>query len=104
MFKLNFNPAASSGAVNAPKLRIRTADMGHYQELQIRPTDRASSSNMPKGELLLDIENGEVEIPEEMAAGLTNGQFLVLQDRKHGWIALVNATPLGDAPGADVKG
>lgn len=103
MFKLSFNNTATTGALDAPKLRIRVAEQGHYQELQVRPTDRASASNMPKGELLLDVTDGQVEIPEEMSAGLAADQFLVLQKRKHGWLALVNAVPVGDAPGATVE-
>lgn len=103
MVKLVFNSVALTGLMNSPKARARIAEMDHYQELQIRPTDRASNVNLPKGEVLMDMNDGAIEIPEEMATGLTSGQFLVLQARKHGWIALVNATPIGDAPGATVE-
>lgn len=101
--KLVLNSVAMASAVNgSPKARVRVAEIGHYLELQVRPTGRASSVNLPKGELLVDINGGEIKLPEEMASGLTDGQFLVLQERNHGWLALVNAQPVGDAPGATV--
>lgn len=103
MVKLAFNATALGAALSAPKARVRVAEMDHYQELQVRPTDRASNVNLPKGEVLVDMQEGQIEIPEEMSAGLAGGQFLVLQSRKHGWIALVNATPIGNAPGAAVS-
>ncbi len=95
MKEFKFNAAALAGVTKGmPRLRMRTADMGEYIELQVLPTTRASAANLPKGEILVEVDgDGTAQVPEELLAGVPAGEvtFMVLQPRKHGWNALVHA-------------
>jgi hypothetical protein len=104
--QLILNTAALASVVGtAQRIRVRVANMGDYLELQIRPTDRASAVNLPKGETLADIgEGGIVELPDEAVTAMGDATYLVVQPRKHGWQALVNAVRSHDeAPVAQVS-
>lgn len=105
MKQLKLNAAALAQIVGgSQRIRIRTANLGDYLELQIRPTDRASAVNLPKGETLADLDSdGAVTLPDDALAALGDASFLVVQPRKHGWFALVNAVATGEgSPGGDI--
>jgi hypothetical protein len=97
--KLSFSAAALAVLGNQPKMRIRTADMSDYLELQIRPTDRGSAVNMPKSEQLVDVTDEAIEIDDTHGGALVDAQELfVVQSRKHGWYALTAVRPAGSNP------
>lgn len=99
--KFKFGPDALTRFKSPPKIRVRGVDHGDYVELQVKPTDRQSSVNMPKNEQLVDIDaNGVIEIDdrfEDVVVGAVT--LFVAQDRKHGWYSLTAVKPTGgDAP------
>lgn len=106
--KLIFSSAALAVLGNSPKMRVRTADMTDYVELQIRPTDRSSAANIPKNEQLVDVQTAEgpagtggefIEIDEAHGAALVDViELFVVQSRKHGWYALSAVRPAGATP------
>ncbi len=97
--KFVLSATALSVLGNQPKMRVRTMDMGDYVELQVRPTDRASSVNIPKSEQLVDVTNGEIEIDEAHGAALVDAvDLFVVQSRKHGWFCLTAVRPAGANP------
>lgn len=105
MKEFKFNASALKDVTKGmPRLRMRTADMGEYIELQILPTTRASAANLPKGEILVDLDgDGAAQVPEELLVAVPAGDvsFMVLQARKHGWKALVHAvTTSAESTGA----
>lgn len=97
--KLSFSEAALGILGDTPKMRIRTADLTDYSELQIRPTDRSSAVNMPKSEQLVDVTDGAIEIDDMHSGTLVDAvELFVVQSRKHGWYALTAVRPAGDNP------
>lgn len=97
--KLTFSTAALAKLGNTPKMRVRTSDMGDYVELQIRPTTRASSVNVPKSEQLVDVVSNAIEVDDTHGEALVDViQLFVVQSRKHGWYALSAVMPAGTCP------
>lgn len=95
MATVNLNTKASALIGDNAKVRIRMID----NVLQILPTNRVKGSNLPKGELLVELRdkksgNGTVakrfKLPAEMEVAL--GSMFRAEVGKHGWISLVTLT------------
>jgi len=103
MAVVNLNKMASALCGENEKVRIRMVG----DELQIRPTNRKSATNLPKGETLVDLrrksQGGNPEavrgmrftLPKEMEMQVT--RMYRAEERSHGWIALVEVSAADSA-------
>lgn len=89
MATVNLNKLASELVGENTKVRIRVLD----GLVQIRPTNRVKGSNLPKGELLVDLRskdsNRRFTLPKEIEMPV--GGFRAVE-LKHNWIALTALT------------
>lgn len=83
---MNLNAAATAQLAGATKLRVRIQD----GKVQIRPTDRASAVNLPKGESLRAVSRKNASTVKFGMGGteLTPGTKLVPVAAKYGWFTL----------------
>lgn len=96
---LSLNTAAVTAlavAATMPRLRLRE----HDGVLQIRPTDRTNTSNIPAGEVLVNLSTKanarRASLPADAAPSFEAGAKLVLDPESHyGWFAL---RPTSDLP------
>lgn len=93
---LSFTTAATAGKIgDATKARIRVKD----DAVQIRFTDRTSTVNLDKSEILKDLGTKgnarRVGLPSEIADRFDNGVGVALESAKYGWFTL---TPTEAAP------
>ncbi len=95
---LTTNAASASMFAGATKVRVRTVG----NEVQIRPTDRASAVNLPKGEVLKDLRAKTASTSRVSLAGdaLKVGALYALKAGKYGWVKLVETD---QADGAAVR-
>ena len=84
---LTSNAASASLFGTATKVRLRTVG----NEVQIRPTDRASAVNLPKGEVLKDLRAKTPTTSRINATvdALEVGSLYALEAGKYGWLKLV---------------
>ncbi len=96
MRTLEFNTAALEGFGDTSKVRVKTLD----GVLFIRPTDRKSHVNLPKGEKLVDLVRkgnvAKITVEGFEVAGEV-GASLALQKAKYGWIAAAGEPAKGAA-------
>jgi hypothetical protein len=88
--------AALAVAANAPRLRVRELD----GNLQIRPTDRENLSNLPAGEVLVNLTTKanarRATLPAVAAPSFQAGAKLVFDgDPHYGWYTLTATNDLG---------
>jgi hypothetical protein len=104
---LSLNTAAVAAlaiAASAPRLRVREND----GLLQIRPTDRTNTSNIPAGEVLVNLTTKanarRASLPADAAPSFDAGSKLVLDPESHyGWFTLRSTDDLGrGTPGASI--
>jgi hypothetical protein len=107
MRTLNLNTAAVAAlaiAATMPRLRVREND----GVLQIRPTDRENLSNLPAGEVLVNLTTKanarRASLPAEVAPSFDAGSKLVLNPESHyGWFNLTATDDIGrGTPGASI--
>jgi hypothetical protein len=104
MYKnFNIGAAATTSIIGEnTKARVRVQD----GLVQIRPTERASTINMPKTEMLRNITvkgNGRrIGLPSEIADLIPTGAKVALTPGKYGWftIAPVDAVIAAGSPAA----
>lgn len=96
--------AALAIAADMPRLRVREND----GLLQIRPTDRENLSNLPAGEVLVNLTTKanarRASLPADVAPSFDAGTKLVLNpDSHYGWFSLTAANELDrGTPGASI--
>jgi hypothetical protein len=96
--RVNFTVAATSTVIGqATKARVRVKD----GQVQVRFTDRTSTINMPKDEMLIDLgvkgSGRRLSVPAMIAQFLPNtGTAVVLVPAKYGWMTVEKQ---GDAGG-----
>jgi hypothetical protein len=95
---LNFTTGATSSKIgDKPKVRIRVKD----DVVQLRFTDRASTVNLDKTEILKDlgVKNNarRVGLPADIADRFENGTGFALENPKYGWYSLVPTEVAPDA-------
>jgi hypothetical protein len=105
---LVINTAATAliGALaEQPNVRIRATDGG----LQIRPTDRTSPVNLPKGEILRPLgrktpTTAKIGLTTDTLPEIAGGTRFAVEAAKYGWFSLqaIQDLPRG-APGASVS-
>lgn len=84
---------AAMGVVmgSATKVRVRSLDNG---QVQVRPTDRVSDKNLPKGEQLRTVglkgNSGRFGLPSAFTDNLVAGK-VGFAKAKHGWFTIVTA-------------
>ena len=88
--------AALAVAATMPRLRVRELD----GVLQIRPTDRENLSNLPAGEVLVNLNSKanarRATLPADVAPSFDTGSKLVLDpDSHYGWFNLAATNDLG---------
>lgn len=98
MATLTTNAASAALFAGASKVRVRVVG----DEVQIRPTQRASAVNLPKGETLAGLRTKTPTTSRITVAGdaLKIGAQYALQAGKYGWLRLVEVTK---ADGAAVR-
>jgi hypothetical protein len=84
---LTSNAASASLFGTSTKVRLRTVD----GQVQIRPTDRVSAVNLPKGEVLKDLRAKTPSTSRINANidALEVGSLYALVAGKYGWVSLV---------------
>lgn len=103
---LTLNVAATAvlaAAAELPRVRVREVD----GLLQIRPTDRASDVNLPKGEILRNLgrkseKSVTIGLPADAIPSLEAGTVVALEgEPRYGWFTLktVADLPKGRAGG-----
>jgi hypothetical protein len=96
--------AALAVAATMPRLRVRENDGA----LQIRPTDRENLSNLPAGEVLVNLTTKanarRATLPADVAPSFDAGSKLVLDPESHyGWFNLTSVNDLDrGTPGASI--
>jgi hypothetical protein len=95
MATLTTNAASVSMFAGATKVRVRTVD----GQVQLRPTDRASAVNLPKGEALATLRPKTSSSSRITVAGdaLKVGSKYALQAAKYGWLKLVEVDAIDGA-------
>lgn len=102
---LAINSAATALIGAATSVRIRANENG---TIDIRPTDRASAVNLPKGEVLRPLGTKgsglTVGLPAETLPTVEAGTVLELTAGKYGWFTLSSVQDLArGAPGGRVS-
>lgn len=104
---LSLNTAAVTAlaiAASMPRLRVREND----GVLQIRPTDRENLTNLPAGEVLVNLTTKanarRASLPAHVAPSFDAGSKLALDGESHyGWYTLTTVADLGRGmPGASI--
>lgn len=96
MYKnVNFNSATSAAVIGqASKARVRVNE----GQVQVRFTDRTSTVNMPKSELLRNVgvkgSGRRLGLPSEVADLLETGSKVALVPGKYGWFTIASVDPV----------
>lgn len=78
---LSFNAAGRQHLTNASKIRL----VNQGGKLRVRPTNRVSGVNLPKGEKLIDLSGSKATLPEGFDA--PEGKYEMHMD-KYGWFVM----------------
>lgn len=95
---MNLNAAATAQLAGAPKLRVRVQD----GMVQVRPTDRVSAVNLPKGETLRAVTRKNASTVKFGLGGteLAPGTRLAVVPAKYGWFTLQAVEELAEGAAA----
>ena len=89
---LTLNAAAASALAiaAAPRVRVRTVD----GSIQIRPTDRTNTSNIPSNEILADVRGNKIGLPAELIGRMRASKFELVGEPRYGWHTLARTKDL----------